>query len=314
MELCYMSTDYSVNRQFGAVSVEGRSAGYEEANSGVGSAGGFELVDEAGDDADQLGMTHVHAQLRLAQYGQRRAAGEDSVGEAIVTSAGQVSLHKALAIRVPCAHHPAGWSSGERMNRTRIRDNPEVRRAQILEEGIRLVGQHGYYGLTVQALAKRCGISNAGLLYYFSSKDQILLALLDELERREAEIMAPIVETALQARGPAGRAALVRMTHVMVERVVGQGSLGRFIIVLQAEALDLAHPAHDWFVERERLTLDLFVSLLQDMPNPLSTARLLYAVMHGLGLQWLRSEGAFNLIGEWEQASALILGTGPAPA
>ncbi|MET0364412.1 MAG: helix-turn-helix domain-containing protein [Sphingobium sp.] len=198
------------------------------------------------------------------------------------------------------------------MSRTRIRDNPEVRRAQILDEGIRLVGAHGYYGLTVQALAKRCGISNAGLLHYFGSKDQILLALLDELERREAEIMAPIVETALRARAQEGRMALIHMSHVMVERVVGQGSLGRFIIVLQSEALDHTHPAHDWFVERERLTLDLFVSLLEDMPNPRSTARLLYAIMHGLGLQWMRGDGAFNLIEEWERASALILGTGSA--
>lgn len=198
------------------------------------------------------------------------------------------------------------------MNRTRIRDNPDARRAQILEEGIRLVGQHGYYGLTVQALAKRCGISNAGLLYYFSSKGQILLALLDELERRETEIMTPIVEAALQSPVGEGRTALARMIHVMVERVVGQGSLGRFIIVLQSEALDHTHPAHDWFVERERLTLNLFVSLLQDMQNPQSTARLLYAVMHGLGLQWLRTDGAFNLIEEWEQASALILGASSA--
>ncbi|HEX7853553.1 MAG TPA: TetR/AcrR family transcriptional regulator [Sphingobium sp.] len=202
------------------------------------------------------------------------------------------------------------------MNRRRIRDNPEVRRAQILEEGLKLVGKHGYYGLTVQALAKQCGISNAGLLYYFSSKDQILLGLLDELERREAELIAPVVDAALLATGgEARRSALTRMMRAMVERVMGQGSLGRFITVLQAEALDHSHPAHDWFVERERLTIDLLASLLEEvLPHSRSAARQLYAMMHGLGLQWFRTDGAFNLIEEWDRASGCILGAGTAAA
>ncbi len=161
------------------------------------------------------------------------------------------------------------------MNRSRTRDNPDVRRAQILEEGLKLVGDHGFYGLTVQALAKRCGISNAGLLYYYGSKDKILLALLDELERRETEIMAPAVEAgSLTKGGEARRASLVDILHLMVSRVVGQSSIGRFIIVLQAEALDHTHPAHDWFVERERLTLDLLTFMLEDvLPHPRSVAR-----------------------------------------
>jgi len=51
--------------------------------------------------------------------------------------------------------------------------NPEVRREQILEEAISILGRLGYHGFTIHELAERCGLSNAGLLYHFPSKDQL---------------------------------------------------------------------------------------------------------------------------------------------
>ena len=64
--------------------------------------------------------------------------------------------------------------------RKRVREDPKVRRSQIVDEAIRIIGEYGYYGFTVQALAERCQLSNAGLLHYFGNKDDLLLALLDE--------------------------------------------------------------------------------------------------------------------------------------
>ena len=74
--------------------------------------------------------------------------------------------------------------------KTRTRENPAIRRAQIVDEGIKIIGERGYNGFTIQALAERCSMSNAGLLHYFESKDALLLSLLDEIERREIEIVA----------------------------------------------------------------------------------------------------------------------------
>jgi len=61
------------------------------------------------------------------------------------------------------------------------REEPSLRREQILDETIRILGEQGYHGFTIQELAKRCGLSNAGLLYYFGSKDLLLIAVLDEI-------------------------------------------------------------------------------------------------------------------------------------
>ena len=62
------------------------------------------------------------------------------------------------------------------MTRRRTREKPEVRRSRIIEEAFRIVGELGYRGFTVQGLAERCGLTNAGLLHYFGGKEDLLFA------------------------------------------------------------------------------------------------------------------------------------------
>ena len=95
--------------------------------------------------------------------------------------------------------------------RTRTRNDPEVRREQILDEAIRIIGQRGYYGFTVQELAQRCGLTNGGLLYHFGSKEQLLIAVLEERNRRNAEIVtSKVPRTALKAANRGSSLAAVR--------------------------------------------------------------------------------------------------------
>lgn len=198
--------------------------------------------------------------------------------------------------------------------RLRTRDDPEVRREQILDEAIRIIGQRGYYGFTVQELAQRCGLSNAGLLYHFGSKDQLLVAVVDELERREAEVIAPLVAQVEQKlEHKATSAAVVRdLLHTMVARAITEPELGRLMSVLLAESLDRAHPAYKSFRNREAIVLDLFAKLLTPfVTEPRSTARQLSALIHGLGQQWLRADQAFDILTEWDRALATLL---PEPA
>lgn len=180
----------------------------------------------------------------------------------------------------------------------------------ILDEGIRALGEHGFNGLTVQTLAKRCGISNAGLLYYFGSKDEILLAVLDELERRETELIAPVVAAIDRSQDTptATWTAAIHVLHTMASRFMVQAAQTRFAVVVHVESLDETHPAHAWFGKRERMTLDLFASLVADLvPLPQSTARQLLGLMHGLGIQWLRANKGFDLLDEWDRAVAALL-------
>ncbi|WP_371157272.1 TetR family transcriptional regulator C-terminal domain-containing protein [Jannaschia sp. 2305UL9-9] len=54
-------------------------------------------------------------------------------------------------------------------------------RARILEAGLDVFSTDGFRGATLDAIAGASGLSKPNLLYYFSSKEAIYLALLDSL-------------------------------------------------------------------------------------------------------------------------------------
>lgn len=194
--------------------------------------------------------------------------------------------------------------------RSRIRENPVVRRAQILDQALRIVGELGYYGFTIHALAERCGISNAGLLYYFGSKDKLLLALLDELERRIELRLTPLVALASRDAQSSkdAHAATAALLHAMAEHFTEDVPLTRFVAALQLESIHETHPAHDWFGDRERESIALFTRLASPwVEDDISAGRQLYALMHGIGQQWLRAGQSFDLLAQWDKAFRAIL-------
>ncbi len=196
--------------------------------------------------------------------------------------------------------------------RQRVREDPVVRRQQIVDEAIRVIGQHGFNGFTVQLLAEKCGLSNAGLLYYFGSKGALLVALLDAVERREREVMEPLVAFARSV--PAGTEDSLKirlgLLRKIIERFVEHPELGRFSVTLQTESLDPAHPAHDWFLERQVLAIGMFESTITGfVAQPAITARLLYALMNGLFQQWLRADRMFDLVAAWDEGAGAIVRT-----
>jgi AcrR family transcriptional regulator len=195
--------------------------------------------------------------------------------------------------------------------RQRTREDPVVRRHQIVGEAMRVIGQHGYNGFTVQLLAVKCGLTNAGLLYYFGSKDALLIAVLDEVTRQDIEAMEPLVVAVRESAALTGddlvkRVALLR---TIVERFSKRRELGRFTVTLQTEALDPAHPAHAWFRERNDQAQQLFVDMVTGLvADPVMTGRLLYAVMNGLFQQWLQQDRGFDLLAAWDSGvQSLVL-------
>ena len=199
--------------------------------------------------------------------------------------------------------------------RPRQREAPEARREQIIDEAIRIVGERGYYGFTVQDLAQRCGLSNAGLLYHFGTKEQLLIEMLETFERRETEVMAPLAAraTAEAEAGEGSTIALLDLMRTMVARAATQPEMGRLYMALQSETLDPSHPAHAAFRTREATTLALFAKLAKPFADdPDSAARRLLALMDGLAQQWVRSGQAFDLAAEWDRAVGAALPRLPA--
>jgi len=193
-----------------------------------------------------------------------------------------------------------------RKRKTRL--DGALRRKRILDEAMLLIGRRGYHGFSIQELARRCQLTNAGLLYYFGSKEQLLIALLEDRELRDAATVGAATGLTRQDIDRLTLKDVRRLFHVLVANGVTQPDVVRMFNVLYSEALDPGHPAHGNFVEREARVLGTFSRMLAPhVAQPLSTARQLVSLMRGLQMQWLRSNQGFDLLAEWDRAAALVL-------
>lgn len=195
----------------------------------------------------------------------------------------------------------------------RSREDAAVRRQQIIDEAILLIGQLGYHGFTIRQLAQRCGITNGTLIYHFGTKEGLLVSVLDECDRREAQSLRSLMQI---NHSPAvgvrySLQASLGLFRQILQDTVAQPEMALFRTVLQTEALNPAHPAHGHFVKREEMVSSKFGALLAGhVENPFSTARGVRALIDGLVQQWLRTDRAFDLMEEWDRRIVTMLPIG----
>lgn len=79
------------------------------------------------------------------------------------------------------------------------RDTADERRGEILQAAIRVLAREGLAEATTRKIAAEAGVNQAMLGYYFGGKDELLLAVLQEMMRLTGEIARAAVPT---DRGP----------------------------------------------------------------------------------------------------------------
>lgn len=197
---------------------------------------------------------------------------------------------------------------GKRRKKTRTRLDARVRRQQILEQAALLIGRRGYYGFSIQDLADRCRLTGAGLLYYFGSKERLLIELVEDRDRRTAAAVRAAIGSQGEPHSRFTFEEVRRAFHAIVVHNATQPESVRLFSVLQAEALDPSHPAHDYFAARRARVIESYCGMLAPaVSRPRSTAVLLIALMRGLEELWLGSGQTLDLVAEWDRAAALLL-------
>lgn len=117
-----------------------------------------------------------------------------------------------------------------RTNRTYApRMAPEERRRQLLEAALAQIAEHGYASVTIEAIARRVGVTRPVVYSVFANADELLLTLLDRQERRT---MAEVSE-AVRDYGE-GPGALIRNAMRVFLRSTHASPDG-WRVVLQAE-------------------------------------------------------------------------------
>ncbi|MBM7503719.1 TetR/AcrR family transcriptional regulator [Agromyces aurantiacus] len=182
--------------------------------------------------------------------------------------------------------------------RRQPRSRPETlaRRRDILDAAVEIFGSKGFMGGTLQEIADQVGMTHAGILHHFGSKDQLLLEV---LRHRDETDVADLEEQHI----PDGLELfrhLVRTAFVNARRA----GIVQAYVVLSAESVTDDHPGREYFQKRyETLRGEVarafrVVCAERGVTAPetvdLASASIL-AVMDGLQVQWLLEPDAVDL-------------------
>ena len=180
---------------------------------------------------------------------------------------------------------------------------PDERRAEILATAINSIARSGYRGLTLRAFARECGMTAPGVLHYFGGMPEILIAALNYRDDYDRERLADNLDRATSARELLDGVVAYNEAHPVA---------ARFFAVVQAEAIDPAHPAHQYFVERsDQYAEEVREILRSDFDVDPGFARLLGAVLDGLQTNWLIDPERFPLSPNWHRAADLLFASKP---
>ncbi|ROR29037.1 TetR family transcriptional regulator [Curtobacterium sp. JUb34] len=159
-----------------------------------------------------------------------------------------------------------------------------AKREEILTVALDLVASQGFRRTSIKDIADAVGLTQAGLLHYFDSKDELWVEIL----RRRDELD---LQHDWQASDPAALLAAIVRHNAEVP-----GLVQMFVNLSAAAATDPEHPAHAYFQERyERSRRDLsadFRAMQQDgrLRSDVDAEELtsvLLAVSDGMQIQWL---------------------------
>jgi AcrR family transcriptional regulator len=169
-------------------------------------------------------------------------------------------------------------------------------RERVLGAALRAFALHGYQGSSLARIAEDAGLTTAGLLHHYPSKEELLTAVLVERDRLDG--------ARFRLAGFAGLEALDRLVLLVQHNAESPGLVQAFT-VLMGESVSAGHPARKWFQERyPRRVANLAAALRAgveagelgagvDCP---SLASEIIATIDGLQVQWLLNPDQVDMV------------------
>ncbi|MET0703343.1 MAG: helix-turn-helix domain-containing protein [Mycobacterium sp.] len=159
----------------------------------------------------------------------------------------------------------------------------EDRKVRILAGAQRLLTRNGWRNTTLAQIAKEAGVSPAGLLHHFQSKEQLLHAVVDA---RDADD---------DANADRGGDLIAGIAHVG-ERINRAPELVGTFAVLLVENLMPDAPLHDRLFNRQRAAVDIVAQLIRRGQlsgkyrndfDPAIKAVQIVSLVNGMEISWL---------------------------
>ncbi|UOQ90766.1 TetR/AcrR family transcriptional regulator [Agromyces endophyticus] len=167
-----------------------------------------------------------------------------------------------------------------------------AKREEILTAALEVIARNGYGRASVRELADAVGLSQAGLLHYFSSKEELFAEVL----RKRDEVDREVLEADHADDPDADEVSLLDGFVGVVRHNAEVPGLVQLYARLSNEATAPDHAAHAFFEERFRMFRELAADDIRagqqrgEIPADLDAERLasiLLAVSDGLQTQWL---------------------------
>jgi AcrR family transcriptional regulator len=175
-------------------------------------------------------------------------------------------------------------------------------RANAVQAAVQLFATAGYKGTSIAQVAAKTGLSQSGLLHHFPSKAALLSAVLEDRDAEDGKFL--LDDT---GEPPLSWAAFDALAALVARNSTRPQLVGLFVRVA-AEAIEPAHPAHDWV--RDHYTgLEAWLTdavrtgqhrgeIQPDAPVT-AIVHTTIAVMDGLQQQWLLNPDRVSMVKEF---------------
>lgn len=161
----------------------------------------------------------------------------------------------------------------------------QTREEAILDAAITYFGTLGFYGTSLQKIATHVGLTKAGVLHYVGSKEGLLTLALSGTYDKQTDAINSKYEAMQHPHLPAMLREIVAVNAVRPKLV-------HMFSTLSAEAINPDHPAHDYFLQREKNGIAALRAVAWDVPEGIDIAEVCsaaYCAMDGMQLRWLRN-------------------------
>lgn len=214
------------------------------------------------------------------------------------------------------SNEPAGKRAAAparpRTPRTPRSPEAQQRRQDILRIATETFAARGYKNASLAEIAERAGLTQAGVLHYFRSKDLLLTGVLELRDQTDIEQLGP--------DRPRGLAFLDHLVDT-VRRNTERAGIVRMYAVLSAESVTEGHPAQDYFRNRFAGLRGFVSDALREACELGETredldvdevANAIIAVMDGLQVQWLLAPESVDMAASTQRVvSALLASIAP---
>jgi len=182
-----------------------------------------------------------------------------------------------------------------------------ARRQEILTAAVEVFSSSGFHKGSLRDVAERAGLSQAGVLHHFPSKNHLVEAV---LTWRDDESRHRFVD---HNTGLDKLRALIELVDYNQRKTP---ELVELYATLSAEATSADHPVHDYFAQRYAWVVDFTREAFEDVEaagelrpgvEPASAARSIVALMDGLQIQWLYDRESVDMAAEVRRYVASLL-------